>query len=70
MIESCLEKVRIIRSQFPDLNIQVDGGIDCTNIHQVAAAGANVIVSGTGIFKHESPQQAIKYLEEAVNSLN
>jgi ribulose-phosphate 3-epimerase len=42
----CLEKVSALRNLYKDLDIQVDGGIDVTNIQQVADAGANIIVSG------------------------
>jgi ribulose-phosphate 3-epimerase len=33
-----------------DLDIEVDGGIKVDNVDRVVAAGANVIVSGSGIF--------------------
>jgi ribulose-phosphate 3-epimerase len=33
-----------------DLDIQVDGGIKVDNIRLVVEAGANVIVSGSGIY--------------------
>ena len=33
-----------------DLDIEVDGGIKVDNVAHVVAAGANVIVSGSGIF--------------------
>lgn len=48
----CLEKVKILRNKFRNLNIQVDGGIDVSNIDQCAASGANVIVSGVILLSH------------------
>ncbi|RKP12134.1 Ribulose-phosphate 3-epimerase-like protein [Piptocephalis cylindrospora] len=46
----CVSKVKELRDRFPQLDIQVDGGLDLNNIGEVAAAGANVIVAGTSIF--------------------
>ncbi|KAJ3250766.1 hypothetical protein HK103_003180 [Boothiomyces macroporosus] len=66
MMPDCLEKVKVLRSKFPQLDIQVDGGIDVSNIEQVAAAGANVIVAGTGVFGHKSPAEAISIMTKAV----
>ena len=63
-----MEKVTILRKKYPFLNIQVDGGIKCKNIDIVAKAGANVIVSGTGIVDHENPREAIQIMREAVQS--
>ncbi|KAI8916893.1 Ribulose-phosphate 3-epimerase-like protein [Entophlyctis helioformis] len=69
MMPDCLEKVRVLRERFPDLDIEVDGGIDVSNIDQAAKAGANVIVAGTGIFGHKSPSEAILTMRNAVNSI-
>ncbi len=49
MMEECLEKVTKIRELRSDIDIEVDGGINLTNIEKVKLAGANVIVSGTAI---------------------
>ncbi|MGD9795839.1 MAG: ribulose-phosphate 3-epimerase [Acidimicrobiia bacterium] len=35
-----------------DVDIEVDGGISATTIAGAAAAGANVFIAGTGLFKH------------------
>jgi ribulose-phosphate 3-epimerase len=53
-IESQLTKITELRRRIDDagldVEIEVDGGIKLDNIDRVVAAGANVIVSGSGIF--------------------
>ena len=50
-IEGVLPKIEKLRKMAPDLDIQVDGGIKTSNIDKVVRAGANIVVSGSGIFK-------------------
>ena len=53
-IPSALDKVRKIRRMIDErglsVEIEVDGGIKVDNVAEVCAAGANVIVSGSGVF--------------------
>jgi ribulose-phosphate 3-epimerase len=53
-IPSALEKIRQLRRLADDagldLDIEVDGGIKLDNIAEVVGAGANVVVSGSGVF--------------------
>jgi len=58
-MESELKKVQLLRKKFPLLDIQVDGGIKLWNIEKCAQAGANHIVSGTGIVKQENQKETI-----------
>ncbi|HEY5935709.1 MAG TPA: ribulose-phosphate 3-epimerase [Kofleriaceae bacterium] len=53
-IPSALDKVRTLRRMIDErglaVEIEVDGGIKVDNVAEVCAAGANVIVSGSGVF--------------------
>lgn len=55
MISSTLEKVQELRKHADglglQLDIEVDGGITLDNVDKAVRAGANVIVSGTSVFK-------------------
>ena len=50
-------------ASLPSFDIQVDGGIDDKNSRDCIAAGANVIVSGTYIFKSPDMRKAIQILK-------
>jgi len=59
-------KVRWLRERFPDLNIQVDGGLSPKTIEQAAKAGANDVVAGSAVFKAADAAKAITTLREAL----
>lgn len=61
-----LPKIEALRKRYPDLNIEVDGGVGPSNIDQAADAGANIIVSGTAVYSANDPAEVIKQLREAV----
>jgi len=61
-----LPKVAALRERYPDLNIEVDGGLGLGTIDQAADAGANVIVAGSAIFGAQDPADVIAKLREAV----
>ncbi|KAJ2709444.1 RIBULOSE-phosphate 3-epimerase [Coemansia spiralis] len=62
----CMAKVAELRARFPDLDIQVDGGLAPDNIETAARAGANVIVAGSSIFKAPSPAAVITLFRKVV----
>lgn len=65
-IESMTEKIRELKSIVTrrglKIDIEVDGGIDLTNIREVTQAGADVIVAGTTIFNAPDAAEMIKSL--------
>ena len=63
-----LPKVSALRAKYPDLAIEVDGGLSEKTIDQAADAGANVIVAGSAVFGAKDPAEVIQKLRDAVNS--
>ncbi|KAI6230357.1 Ribulose-phosphate 3-epimerase [Aphelenchoides fujianensis] len=61
-----MDKVRRLRAEHPDLQIQVDGGVTAENVHVCAEAGANAIVSGTGIIRQADQRATIADMRQKV----
>lgn len=57
-----------MRERCPTLHIQVDGGLGPDTIDEAAAAGANMIVAGSSIFK-SNPAHVISLLKRSANTL-
>ena len=68
-IPTSLAKVRRLRRMIDErglnVRIEIDGGIDRTNIAEIVAAGAEIIVAGSAIFGAPDPQVAVRDLREA-----
>jgi ribulose-phosphate 3-epimerase len=68
-IQASLDKLRRLRKLIDErglkTRIEIDGGIDADNIADVAAAGAEIIVSGSAIFGAKDPAVALRELREA-----
>jgi len=68
-IPGSLEKVRRLRRMIDEkglsTRIEIDGGIDRSNIERVVAAGADIIVSGSAIFGSGNAEAAARELRDA-----
>lgn len=63
-----IKNARILSDKLnPDIDIQVDGGITEDNLSVVLEAGANVIVSGSGIFRGNIGENVRNYLKRMRN---
>lgn len=62
-----LDKAQALRQSAPELDIQIDGGINAGNIQSVRAAGVTNFVAGSAIYGASNPIQACKELVELVS---
>jgi ribulose-phosphate 3-epimerase len=62
-IQSQIEKVRTLRSMIGDrpIHTEIDGGVDPTTAPLVTAAGADVLVAGSAVFKGGSVRNPAPY---------
>lgn len=69
-IPDCADKVCLIREKINetgfDVDLQVDGGINADTVDIVKKAGANVLVSGSYLFKAENMKEAANRLRAEV----
>ena len=66
-IPESLERISELRNLLNEIglttDIEVDGGIYHKNVAEVLAAGANVMVSGSGVFKGDIKDNTAKFME-------
>lgn len=63
LIPECLEKIKTLREIAPDIDIEVDGGVNLETIEEVKKAGANIIVAGTAIFGADDRKSVIEKMK-------
>lgn len=63
-MEDMMPKIKKLRADFPDIDIQVDGGVNAETIKACARAGANVFVAGSAVFKSEDAAKTILSLKQ------
>jgi ribulose-phosphate 3-epimerase len=65
-----IEKIRrMLKERNRDTLLGVDGGVTRTNIAEIAAAGADIIVTGSAVFDGKSPEQNALFMLETLKRL-
>lgn len=64
-----MPKIEKLRADYPNVDIQVDGGVNAETIKLCAKAGANVFVAGSAVFKSENPAETISVLKKNAGSI-
>ncbi|MBV8361486.1 MAG: ribulose-phosphate 3-epimerase [Deltaproteobacteria bacterium] len=71
-IPESIGKLQAIRRELKrhglEVDVEIDGGIKIDNIGLVAQAGANVFVSGSGIFGHRDYAEIIRQMREELQA--
>ena len=67
LIVNTIDKIKDIKSFIDknnlDIDIEADGGIKLDNVEKLKEAGANILVSGTGILSSDNYGQIIKEMK-------
>ena len=63
-IEDTYQRVRTLKAEIDrqglEVPIEVDGGVSASNAAALVAAGAEILVAGSAVFKAESPKEIIE----------
>lgn len=66
-IIDCIDKIkevrRLIDQSYPDVKLEIDGGVTLGNLEMNLAAGANVIVTGSAVFKGDIEANVREFLK-------
>lgn len=67
-IDSTIEKIKNIRKMIdehnPDIILEIDGGVKIQNVKEVLDAGANLIVSGSGVFNNDGIEKNVQEFQK------
>lgn len=65
-VPTSLDKLRRLRQMIDDrglsVRIEIDGGVDASNIAEICEAGAEIVVAGSAVFGGGKPTEAVKEL--------
>ena len=73
-IPQTINRVRELRNlldvSYPEVIIQIDGGVDLDNARQLIEAGADNLVAGTSVFKALHREDTVNKFYEIAKNVN
>jgi ribulose-phosphate 3-epimerase len=73
-IPQTINRVRELRNlldiSYPEVIIQIDGGVDLDNARQLIEAGADNLVAGTSVFKALNREDTVNKFYEIAKNVN
>ena len=66
-LDSCTQKITAVRNEIKRrglaVDVAVDGGVNLQNVEMILNAGANVIISGSSVFKGDIKENVAKFMD-------
>ena len=66
-LDSCTQKITAVRNEIKRrglaVDVAVDGGVNLQNVEMILNAGANVIISGSSVFKGDIKENVVKFMD-------
>ena len=66
-LDSCTQKITAVRNEINRrglaVDVAVDGGVNLQNVEMILNAGANVIISGSSVFKGDIRENVAKFMD-------
>jgi len=66
-IPEVLEKIKSLRRNFPNVKIEIDGGVGTANIEELKKAGVDIFIVGSGILKSPNLAETIYDLKNRIS---
>ncbi len=63
-----LDKLEVFREAYPHMKIQIDGGVNESNIKEIVKLGVNIVNVGSAIYNSKDPKSSLDKLENAVQN--
>ncbi len=64
-MQEVMPRLARFRAEFPDVDVEVDGGITAQTAAVAGRAGANLLVAGTSVFRAPEAREAIETIRRA-----
>ncbi len=69
MVDAMGERLELFRDRYPDLPLEVDGGVNNRNLRRLLSYGVDSIVMGSAIFNNPTPHEAYRALAELADPI-
>jgi len=63
-----LDRIKKIKSNFPQIRCEIDGGINEENIREVKKSGVDFVAIGSAIFENKDPLEKIMYFQNILTT--
>ena len=67
--ESILEKIRMVKHHYPEIIVEVDGGVTEKLLETLAKAGCDRITATSLLFSFDNPTERLEYLNNLASTL-